>query len=234
MGQLTSEAPRPSRSWQDWLGFVGILATAVWTLTGPNWLGIFVAVPVLYDVGMAVTFLVRGRAKRGVKGVVPRIVAYGSSFIVAIFLRVSGHWSPSSIGSTAFPPAVEFAGALLVPVSFVFAFWPLWHMRRSFSIEPTARDLVTSGPYAFARHPIYTIYGINYLGVILFRPSLVLAIVLACWAALTYVRMGYEERVLTEAFPEYASYRKRVGAFGPRFWHRTADPNTAGRGAESR
>jgi protein-S-isoprenylcysteine O-methyltransferase Ste14 len=219
---MSDPSTRPSRSWQDWVGFVGILATAAWALSGPSWLGIFLCLPVLYDVGMAATFLVRGPAKRGIRGVVPRVVAYGSSFIVAIFLRISVHWSPSRVGAMTFPSAVEFAGALLVPVSVAFAFWPLWHMRRSFSIEPVARQLVTSGPYRVARHPIYASYALNYLGLLLFRPSLVLAIVLVLWAGLTYLRMGYEERVLTETFPAYASYRERVGAFGPRLWRRRA------------
>jgi len=40
--------------------------------------------------------------------------------------------------------------------------------------------------------------------------------VLAIWLALLAVRIRYEERVLEGVFPEYAAYRARVGALGPR------------------
>jgi protein-S-isoprenylcysteine O-methyltransferase Ste14 len=43
-------------------------------------------------------------------------------------------------------------------------------------------------------------------------------VVLAVWAALVRHRVGYEEQVLAQAFPEYAAYRERVGAFGPRLF----------------
>jgi len=42
------------------------------------------------------------------------------------------------------------------------------------------------------------------------------------WLAVLRIRMGYEERVLREEFPEYASYRRRVGALGPRLRHAPA------------
>ncbi len=223
---FTSATPRPSRAWQDWVGCITILATAAWSLAGPNWLSVVVLLPVLHDIGVAVTFLIRGRAKRGLNGIMPRLIAYGSAFIVAIFLRVSAKWTPAQLGAIRLPTLFSVAGGFLVLMSFVLGLWPLWYVRRSFSFEPVARELVTSGPYAVARHPIYAAYAINCLGLILVRPSLALVIVLVCWAALTYLRLRYEERVLSEAFPAYASYRERVGAFGPRLWR--------GRGASPR
>jgi protein-S-isoprenylcysteine O-methyltransferase Ste14 len=84
---------------------------------------------------------------------------------------------------------------------------------------------------------MYTIYMIGNGGLLLFRPTPALAVVLALWSVLTYLRAGYEERVLREAFPEYALYRQRVGRFGPRLWHRRregaprANPEVATGGA---
>jgi protein-S-isoprenylcysteine O-methyltransferase Ste14 len=53
-------------------------------------------------------------------------------------------------------------------------------------------------------------------GLWLRHPSLPFAVVLLAWLTLLLLRIRAEERVLTAAFPEYAAYRRRVGAFGPK------------------
>ena len=40
----------------------------------------------------------------------------------------------------------------------------LWRLGKSFSIMPEARKLVTGGPYACARHPLYTVEIITIIG----------------------------------------------------------------------
>ncbi len=135
-------------------------------------------------------------------------------------MRVSPAWRPGPTVGAGPLPGVRLAGALMVLVSLGLGFWPLWYLRRSFSIEPAARELVTSGPYALARHPIYAIYAVGYAGLLLLRPTAVLVFLLVLWCALTYLRVGYEERILMQAFPAYRDYCQRVGAFGPRIWRR--------------
>jgi protein-S-isoprenylcysteine O-methyltransferase Ste14 len=93
----------------------------------------------------------------------------------------------------------------------------VWHLRRSFSVEPEARALVTTGPYRFARHPIYAVYLLVNAGILLGHLTVPFAAVLAVWIGLMVLRIRYEEAVLTNAFPDYRAYRARVGAFGPRF-----------------
>ena len=48
------------------------------------------------------------------------------------------------------------------------------------------------------------------------HPTPVFALALLGWLALMIVRMRFEETVLGRAFPEYESYRARVGALAPR------------------
>jgi protein-S-isoprenylcysteine O-methyltransferase Ste14 len=96
----------------------------------------------------------------------------------------------------------------------VLCLLPLWYLRRSFSLEPEARSLVTTGPYRLARHPIYTVYLLINTGILLRHLTLPLAVVLAIWVALLLVRVRYEEGVLAATFPEYPEYRRRVRAFG--------------------
>jgi len=53
-------------------------------------------------------------------------------------------------------------------------------------------------------------------GLWLMQPTPVFALALLGWLALMIVRMRFEETVLGRAFPEYESYRARVGALAPR------------------
>jgi protein-S-isoprenylcysteine O-methyltransferase Ste14 len=80
--------------------------------------------------------------------------------------------------------------------------------RRSYHVaaNPTEGGLITTGPYRFIRHPIYT-------AVCLFvTPGAIahlsLSTILLCgliWAA-AFMRMFYEERLLCVRYPEYRQY----------------------------
>lgn len=80
--------------------------------------------------------------------------------------------------------------------------------RRSFhgAADPTPGGLVTTGPYRFIRHPIYTagcLFG--WAGVASHRslPAAALGIVLILGAV---IRMLCEEKLVTEAYPDYRRY----------------------------
>ena len=46
-------------------------------------------------------------------------------------------------------------GDLLATAGLAYSVWGLAYLRRSFSIVPEARRLVTGGPYSLSRHPVY-------------------------------------------------------------------------------
>ncbi|MFN2322025.1 MAG: isoprenylcysteine carboxylmethyltransferase family protein [Trueperaceae bacterium] len=75
--------------------------------------------------------------------------------------------------------------------------------------------LVTSGVYAFARHPIYGGVLVLALGWSAFAGSLgTLAATLALWT-LFEVKSRFEERALLARYPEYARYRAGTRRFVP-------------------
>jgi protein-S-isoprenylcysteine O-methyltransferase Ste14 len=202
-----------ARHWTDWVGFVAYVAFATWLLTGMGTAGVLVALPVLFEFCVALAFLVRGRAQRSTHGWAPRCMTYVSAFLMPVFLRTALVWRPSLVTGVA-SPVLRLAGATLWLFGLVMGFWPLWHLRHAFSVEPAARELVMSGPYQIARHPIYACYAVNFLGICLLRLTVPVILVTVVWALVTYVRVGYEERVLAATFPAYLAYRKRVPAFG--------------------
>jgi protein-S-isoprenylcysteine O-methyltransferase Ste14 len=201
--------------WSDWVGFV-VFGCAVlwgaWRGSGVNVYGLPILIlQFLYAVG----YLLREPARRTMAGGAPRLIAYGTAYLMPAFLLAAGRWAPQ-LTQPAGNPMLRTAGWILGSGSLLFAIRPLWYLRHSFSIEPVARRLITTGPYGFARHPIYTSYLFAYLGLWISTPRPAVTAMLVVWLMLLRLRIRNEERVLEAEYPEYAEYRSRVGAFWPR------------------
>ena len=139
-------------------------------------------------------------------GIVPRAVAligYGSGMAILILPPAA-----LPLWLEAVSIAIVLPGLCAVIASFIW-------LRRSFSILPEARRLVTGGPYAFIRHPVYLFEEITLFGVMLqfMQPWAFLIFVLQLCFQLA--RIPFEERVLTDAFPQYAEYSARTSRLIP-------------------
>jgi protein-S-isoprenylcysteine O-methyltransferase Ste14 len=202
-----------TRQWSDWAGTLAFTAIAVGLWRQAPEFGVLILPGLIQELLIAISFLVRGRARTAAPGWVSRAVAYANSFLIMVFILVAARVEPAWLRPTP-QPELRTAGAILWLAGAVLCLWPLWYLRRSFSLEPEARTLVTSGPYRLARHPIYTVYLFINAGILLRHLTVPFALVLALWVALLLVRVRYEEGVLSSAFPDYPEYRRRVRAFG--------------------
>ena len=101
-------------------------------------------------------------------------------------------------------------GALLFACGIALAVWARLHLGRNWGMPTTQRaepELVTSGPYRFVRHPIYTGLLTAMLGTALVNNLLGLSVV-AVLAAYFYYCGTIEERSLVATFPKaYPEYR---------------------------
>ena len=206
----------------NWIGFLLFAGWAVVTLSKMSAASLFIAPTLLFEICVAISFLIRDEPSVAQTSVRARISAYGGTFLVIGFFQLAeSHpaWlAPNISVFTPYAFLMWFSGSMWLAYS-------AWHLRHSFSIEPAARRLVTSGPYGFARHPVYTGYFVQYLGMWITFPTLPFAIVLMVWAALMVDRMQLEESVLRTAFPEeYAEYKATVGALGPILLRRAPRP----------
>ncbi len=79
---------------------------------------------------------------------------------------------------------------------------------RSFhaTADPTEGGLVTSGPYRFIRHPIYTSICLFCLAAILAHASLITVALGVLVMVGAFMRMTAEERLLVERYPAYRLY----------------------------
>lgn len=212
---------RRHRHWSDVAGSIAFVLLAVEMLVTAPKLSLALVPVFVYEVAFGIAFLIRGEARSTLHGWGARVAAYGGSFLVPAFLAFAARFAPAWIApaGTAAPGMAHVLvplGALMIAAGMLISAWGLWYLRASVSLVPAARALVTRGPYAFARHPLYSAYLVSYAGLLLQHPTPELTVGLGIWLACTLARMRYEESVLEGAFPDYADYRARVGAFAPR------------------
>jgi protein-S-isoprenylcysteine O-methyltransferase Ste14 len=111
---------------------------------------------------------------------------------------------------------IELSGATgmlssgLIVGGYLAALVTIARLGRSFSILPGARRLVTDGPYALVRHPLYFAEELAAFGLFLHYQSLEAGLILALHLLFQLDRMRQEEAVLRAAFPNYATYAART------------------------
>ncbi|MEJ1970665.1 MAG: methyltransferase [Rhizomicrobium sp.] len=153
-----------------------------------------------------VALLVRVKPVARSAGVLPRLTAFAGTFLSVAILRLA--LAPLPLALQMLSNALIFGGAAA-------SAWIVWRLGRSFAIMPEARELVTNGPYAFARHPLYTAEALIVIGTALQFAQPWAGLLAAANVALLYARSVFEERVLEAAYPAYAAYRARTARFIP-------------------
>ena len=94
----------------------------------------------------------------------------------------------------------------------------LLRLRHSFSVMAEARRLVTGGPYAIVRHPLYLAEELAMLGIFIQYASVPAALIVAAQVFFQLQRMRNEEAVLRRTFPEYDAYAARTARLVPGVW----------------
>lgn len=107
-------------------------------------------------------------------------------------------------------PVLAAIGAVVFASGLALAVWARIHLGRNWGMPMTERvepELVTSGPYRFVRHPIYSGLLLGVIGTALATDllGLIVAVVLTAYF---YYCASVEERNLTATFPTaYPAYR---------------------------
>jgi protein-S-isoprenylcysteine O-methyltransferase Ste14 len=112
-------------------------------------------------------------------------------------------------------------GAIFAVAGLVLMMWSARSLGRNLTAlpEPAAGgELVTSGPYRWVRHPMYTAVFLLFLGVSAVFDSLSALILSALLVGFFALKSRYEERQLRISYPGYRSYLEQVpGRFLPAF-----------------
>src|SRR5688500_18897514 len=141
-----------TRHWSDWVGTVAFTAIGVGLWRRSPEFGVLILPGLIQELLVIISFLVRGRARSIAAGCIARFVAYVNSFLIIVLILAAARYRTERLRPRP-DVTIRWIGAILWLSGAVLCRWPLWYLRRSFSLEPEARTLVTSGPYRFARHP---------------------------------------------------------------------------------
>jgi protein-S-isoprenylcysteine O-methyltransferase Ste14 len=113
------------------------------------------------------------------------------------------------------PLAAQLAASILVFTGNILSAYIVCKLGRSFSILPESRKLVMTGPYKIVRHPLYVAEAIASLGTMILFLSVGSIVLVVAQTILQLVRIHYEERVLSENFPDYKAYAKKTARLIP-------------------
>jgi protein-S-isoprenylcysteine O-methyltransferase Ste14 len=116
---------------------------------------------------------------------------------------------------------ISSIGIFFCAIGIALAIWARVYIGRNWGMPMSLREeheLVTTGPYAFVRHPIYTGILLAALGSLLVSAILWLVPFVLFCAYFVYSAKT-EEKQMVKQFPkEYPEYRKRVKALIPFIW----------------
>jgi protein-S-isoprenylcysteine O-methyltransferase Ste14 len=137
-------------------------------------------------------------------------------FVAVQFALFAAYFIDISTEKLFLPAWARYLGLLMVVTGVVFGSLALIQLRTSFSPFPTPvkhGELVRSGTFALARHPIYTgillaAFGYTFYSGTGDKLSISLALLV-----LFYFKSRYEERLLSARYPEYRAYQNEVGRF---------------------
>jgi len=155
---------------------------------------------------IAAVLILRHRPTEKARGLEPRISALVGTFLIYGFVLFPRRELSLSL---------ETISTILIMLGSVGAVLSLSQLGRSFSVMAETRQLVTSGPYRFVRHPLYLTEGIAVIGLFVQVASVWTALLVVVQIAFQLRRMHNEETLLTASFSEYAAYSKNTARLIP-------------------
>ena len=132
------------------------------------------------------------------------------------FLLAKGHRLSDPLNHRVIPrlEALAWIGAVLSVAGLLFCIWARFTLGRNWSGVVTLKgghELITSGPYAFVRHPIYTGLLTMFVATVIVRGHVGAIIAIPFVLVSFWIKLRYEEKLMLEKFPnEYAAYQQRV------------------------
>ena len=159
--------------------------------------------------------------KKREEGVVSKIAGLlgMAGFISVLAFTINPQWL--AFANLSFPVWLRWAGIGIALAGFGLLQWSQVTLGNSWSDTPRMmkeQTLITSGPYQFIRHPIYTAFILILGSTLLISSNWLIGL---CWLTMTVVevvsRIGFEESLMIEFFGEqYREYMKRTGRLFPK------------------
>ena len=128
------------------------------------------------------------------------------------------HWHHRWLWQIHNSIGLRLFGLLLAGAAMILFVWAMRTLQSQFTPAHLSRlplHLVSSGPYRWIRHPIYSSNLMLMIGLLLTGGSLWLLVNLAVLVVYYVPTIRREEAAIAQEFPEYGEYMKRTGRFFP-------------------
>jgi protein-S-isoprenylcysteine O-methyltransferase Ste14 len=158
---------------------------------------------------------------RGLSSGSPAELAGGLLFVAALVLLVAAALADSGTIGALDHEGVRVAGLVLAVAGILGTAGAQLAMGRAWRIGVDASErtsLVTGGPFAIVRNPIYTAMFPFFIGIALMTGNALALIAVACLTAglELQTRMAEEPHLRSAHGEEYQAYARRVGRFVPK------------------
>jgi protein-S-isoprenylcysteine O-methyltransferase Ste14 len=140
--------------------------------------------------------------------------------VLGMIMLLRPQWLPAALTYRFVPPEPELPalGTILVFLGLLFALWARAHLGRNWSGAVTVKKghtLITSGPYRWVRHPIYSGVLLALFGTALAigeaRGFIATALILIGFV----IKLMVEEARMRETFADYADYCRHTARLIP-------------------
>lgn len=116
--------------------------------------------------------------------------------------------------------ALQIIGSTVIAIGLAVGVWAVISFRQKISVLPSPGPtgfLVTGGPYAFVRHPMYLTLLLFGIGLFLAYPTLPRLGAIIVLVGVLFIKMRYEEHMLADRYSGYDTYKSYTGRLLPRF-----------------
>ena len=184
-----------------------------------NWIIIASWAVFLVYWGFAAFGVKKDTRKPRVHGWLWRFVLLGAIVMVVAYFPSTKHFFEWRLIMVR--PLAGWSAAACSVVGIGIAVWARVYLGSDWSSHPDVKEghkLVTSGPYAFVRHPIYTGMLLALVGSVLISNAFG-SVVAFIAAVVLLARIPVEERYMRELFPDaYRAYAARTKRLVPFVW----------------
>ena len=145
-----------------------------------------------------------------------RRLGYVIPLLLGSYLVFKGHRLSDPLDLRVIPhvDALAWIGVVLCIAGLAFCIWARFTLGRNWSGVVTLKgghELITRGPYALVRHPIYTGLLTMFVATVIVLGHVAGIIAMPLVFVSIWIKLRYEEKLMLQKFPdEYAAYQRRV------------------------
>ena len=145
-----------------------------------------------------------------------RRLGYTVPLLIGAYLIMKGHRLSDPLRYRIIPhlDVLAWTGVVLCVAGLAFCIWARFTLGRNWSGVVTFKgghELITRGPYAIVRHPIYTGLLTMFIGTVIVVGHIAGIIAMPLVFVSLWIKLRYEEKLMLEKFPaEYEAYSRRV------------------------